>query len=102
MDRGRNKQGNYPFFLATNHFCGEGPLVLGDPAARQDQPRPGLRQVRHRTSKTSTARKMLDYACSSGRCFARDLPHRKVVDEGRYFDYSYDAVQTISPQNDGP
>src|SRR6185436_18299615 len=40
----------------------------------------------------------LDFACREWPLLARDIPHRKVLDEGRYFDYSYDAVQTISPQ----
>jgi hypothetical protein len=30
--------------------------------------------------------------------FARDLPHRKILDEGRLIDYSHDCRQTISPE----
>src|SRR5260370_20801201 len=30
--------------------------------------------------------------------FARDLTNRKILDEGRLIDYSYDCVQTISPE----
>jgi hypothetical protein len=41
---------------------------------------------------------MLDYACREWPLLARDIPNRRIVDEGRYFDYSYDAAQTISPQ----
>ncbi len=41
---------------------------------------------------------MLDYVCREWPLFARDLPQRKILDEGRFFDYSYDAQQTISPQ----
>jgi len=29
INRDRMKQGHFPYFLATNHFCGEGPLVFG-------------------------------------------------------------------------
>jgi 2-polyprenyl-6-methoxyphenol hydroxylase-like FAD-dependent oxidoreductase len=56
VNRDRVKQGNFPFFLATNHLAGEGPFLPGDqpsggrrplvldhPAARKDEPGAGLR-----------------------------------------------------------
>lgn len=44
----------------------------------------------------SNGRKMLDYVCREWPLFARDLPGRKIVDEGRYLDFSRGAKQTIS------
>src|SRR5260370_25403551 len=41
---------------------------------------------------------MFDSVCPECPLFERDLPHRKILDEGRFFDFSYDAQQTISPE----
>jgi 2-polyprenyl-6-methoxyphenol hydroxylase-like FAD-dependent oxidoreductase len=98
MDRGRNKQGNYPFFLATNHLAGEGRWFWIIPLHGKTSLGLVYDKTIIQSEEVSTARKMLDFACREWPLLARDIPHRKVLDEGRYFDYSYDAVQTISPQ----
>ena len=97
LDRGRNKQGNYPFFLATNHFAGEGCWFWVIPLHGKTSLGLVYDKSIIQSEEVSTARKMLDYVCREWPLLARDIPHRKVLDEGRYFDYSYDAVQTISP-----
>jgi flavin-dependent dehydrogenase len=97
IDRHRNKQGNMPYFLATNHFCAEGMWFWIIPLHGKTS----LGLVYDRAvldpERVSTARKMLEYVCKQWPIFERDLPERKVLDEGRYFDFSYDARQTISP-----
>ncbi len=98
LDRGRMKQGSFPFFLATNHFCAEGQWFWVIPLHGKTS----LGLVYDRESiapdEVSNARKMLDYVCRKWPLFASDLPKRTVLDEGRLFDYSYSARQTISPE----
>ena len=43
-----------------------------------------------------SAKKMIEWVCKDWPMFARDLPFRKVVDEGRFTSYSHDCKQTIS------
>ncbi len=50
-----------------------------------------------RPEDVSNGRKMLEWICREWPIFANDLPKRKIVDEGRLLDYSYDAEQTINP-----
>src|SRR5262249_51010311 len=99
VNRDRVKQGNFPFFLATNHFCGEGRWFWVIPLHGKTSLGLVYDKAVVNSEEVSTARKMLDYVCREWPVFARDLPHRKVVDEGRLFDFSYDAQQTISPQH---
>jgi len=96
IDRRRQKQGNYPIFLSTNHFCGEGQWFWVIPLHGKTSL--GLVYDRSVVSPddVSNGRKMLDYACRAWPLFARDLPKRKILDEGRFFDFSYDARRTIS------
>ena len=96
LDRRRQKQGNYPIFLSTNHFCGEGQWFWVIPLHGKTSL--GLVYDRSVVSpdEVSNGRKMLDYACRAWPLFTRDLPKRKILDEGRFFDFSYDSRRTIS------
>jgi flavin-dependent dehydrogenase len=92
----RRKLGHLPFFLATTHFCDEGQWFWVIPLHGKTSL--GL-VYDHRVIKPEqvpNARKMLSYVCENWPLFARDLPNRQVVDEGRLLDYAYDARQTIS------
>jgi hypothetical protein len=98
FDARRRKTGHMPFLLATNHFCDEGMWLWIIPLH-------GLTSIGlvfdHQVldpSEVSNAKKLLDFICGKWPLFQRDLPRRKVLDEGRYVSYSYDAQQTISPQ----
>jgi 2-polyprenyl-6-methoxyphenol hydroxylase-like FAD-dependent oxidoreductase len=97
-NRDRMKQGSFPQFLATNHFAGEGRWFWVIPLHGKTSLGLVYDKSVITSEDVSTARKMLDYVCREWPLFERDLPHRKVLDEGRFFDYSYDAQQTISPQ----
>jgi hypothetical protein len=99
VNRDRIKQGNFPFFLATNHFCGEGRWFWVIPLHGKTSLGLVYDKAVVASEDVSNARKMLDYVCREWPLFARDLPNRKILDEGRFFDYSYDAQQTISPQH---
>ncbi len=96
MNRDRMKQGNFPYFLATNHFCGEGRWFWVIPLHGKTSLGLVYDKSVINSDDVNTARKMLDFACREWPLFAKDLPKRKVLDEGRFYDYSYDAVQTIS------
>ena len=99
INRERMKQGNFPFFLATNHFCGEGRWFWVIPLHGKTSLGLVYDKSVVASEDVSSARKMLDHVCREWPIFARDLPRRKILDEGRFFDYSYDAQQTISPQH---
>jgi 2-polyprenyl-6-methoxyphenol hydroxylase-like FAD-dependent oxidoreductase len=97
-DPSRQKTGHFPFFLATNHFCAEGQWFWVIPLHNKTSL--GL-VYDHRfvdREGVSNTRKLIDYACRKWPMFARDLPYRKILDEGRLIDYSYSCRQTISPQ----
>ena len=97
-DRKRRMTGHFPSLLATNHFCAEGQWLWVIPLHGRTSF--GL-VYDHRVVKpeeVSNTRKLIDYICRTWPVFAGDLPNRKVLDEGRFVDFSYDCRQTISPQ----
>ena len=97
-DRKRQMTGHFPSCLATNHFCAEGQWLWVIPLHGRTSI--GL-VYDHRVVKpeeVSNTRKLIDYICRKWPVFAADLPGRKVIDEGRFIDFSYDCRQTISPQ----
>jgi flavin-dependent dehydrogenase len=99
FDRNRRATGHMPFFLATNHFCDEGMWFWVIPLHGKTSL--GL-VYDHRVlapEEVSNARKLVDYVCRKWPLFQHDLPHRRIVDEGRYIDFSYDSRITISPHH---
>ncbi len=98
VHRKRQKLGNFPFFLATNHFCGEGWWFWVIPLHGMTSLGLVYDHAVVRPEDVANSRKMLEWICKEWPLFADDLPKRKVIDEGRLVDYSYDAVQTISPE----
>jgi flavin-dependent dehydrogenase len=97
-DRKRCQTGHFPFFLATNHFCAEGQWFWVIPLHGKTSL--GLVYDRNVVpgDDVSNTRKMIEYVCRKWPMFQRDLPYRKILDEGRLIDYSHDCRQTISPQ----
>jgi flavin-dependent dehydrogenase len=94
-DPKRSHTGHFPFFLATNHFCAEGQWFWVIPLHNKTSL--GLVYDRNivRGEDVSNTRKLIDYVCRKWPMFARDLPYRKILDEGRLIDYSHDCRQTI-------
>ena len=96
LKKDRAETGHSPFWLATNHFMGEGfwfwviPLhhitSLGLVYDNRLIPR----------DRVSTVPKLIDWICEEFPLFARDLPNRKVVDQSSIKDFSYDCKQTIN------
>ena len=94
--RKRQKLGNYPFFLATNHFCGEGRWFWVIPLHGMTSLGLVYDHAVVNPEEVSNGRKMLDWVAKEWPMFAEDFRNRKIVDEGRFVDFSYDAQQTIS------
>lgn len=93
----RRKLGSFPFFLATNHFCGEGWWFWVIPLHGITSLGLVYEHAAVRPEDVPNARKMLEWVCRQWPMFAADLAQRKLVDEGRLVDYSHDAQQTIDP-----
>lgn len=98
VNRDRLKQGNFPYFLATNHFCGEGQWFWVIPLHGKTSLGLVYDKSVINSEDVATARKMLDYVVKKWPLFAEDLPNRRILDDGRFFDYSYDARQTVSAE----
>jgi 2-polyprenyl-6-methoxyphenol hydroxylase-like FAD-dependent oxidoreductase len=96
LNRDRSDTGHLPFWLATNHFCGEGFWFWVIPL----QGITSLGLVYDNTlidrESVSTPQKLIDWVCQEFPLFARDLPFRKILDHSAIKDFSYDCAQTIS------
>lgn len=88
--------GHLPIWLATNHFVGEGYWFWVIPL----QGRTSLGLVYDKTKipeeSVSSPAKVVEWICREFPLFARDLPNRKIVDQGMFRDFAYDCRQTIS------
>jgi flavin-dependent dehydrogenase len=92
----RSETGHIPLWLATNHFMGEGLWFWVIPL--QGKTSLGLvydNRLKSRDQFT-TPEKLIDWACREFPLFARDLPHRKILDFSALRDFSYGCQQTIS------
>jgi 2-polyprenyl-6-methoxyphenol hydroxylase-like FAD-dependent oxidoreductase len=96
MDRSRQLTGNFPFVNATSHFCGKGRWFWVIPLHGITSLGLVYEHASVDPAEVSSAKKMIDWVCKDWPMFARDLPNRKVVDEGRFISYSHDCKQTIS------
>lgn len=96
--RWRRRLGHFPLFLGTNHFCAEGQWFWVIPLHHKTSL--GL-VYDHRSvepDEVSTPAKTIEYVCRKWPLFARDLPNRRILDQGRLVDFSYDCKQTISAE----
>jgi 2-polyprenyl-6-methoxyphenol hydroxylase-like FAD-dependent oxidoreductase len=96
--RNRRMIGHLPFWLATNHFCGEGYWFWVIPL--QGRTSLGLVYDREKipAAEVSSPEKVVAWICREFPLFARDLPKRTIVDHGMYRDFAYDCRQTISAE----
>ncbi len=96
--RHRRKTGQFPDFLGTNHFCAEGQWFWVIPLHNKTS----LGLVYEHQSvdprEVATTQKLIEYVCQKWPLFERDLPHRKILDQGRLVDFSHDCKQTISSE----
>jgi 2-polyprenyl-6-methoxyphenol hydroxylase-like FAD-dependent oxidoreductase len=96
MDRSRQSTGNFPFVNATSHFCGKGRWFWVIPLHNITSLGLVYEHASVNPEEVSSAKKMIEWVCKDWPMFARDLPNRKVVDEGRFISYAHDCKQTIS------
>jgi len=96
LDRSRQSTGNFPFVNATSHFCGKGRWFWVIPLHGITSLGLVFEHASVNPEEVSSAKKMIEWVCKDWPMFARDLPNRKVVDEGRYVSYAFDCKQTIS------
>jgi len=96
LRRERASLGHLPFWLATNHFCGEGFWFWVIPL--QGKTSLGLVYDSRLIDREEVASlpQLIDWVCREFPLFARDLPHRKVLCHSALKDFSHDCAQTIS------
>src|SRR5262249_19565105 len=96
LRKDRSALGHLPVWLATNHFMGEGFWFWVIPL----QGKTSLGLVYDNTifphERVATPQRLVEWGCREFPLFARDLPHRKILGQGAFKDFSYDCVQTIS------
>ena len=96
LHKNRSMTGHLPTWLATNHFAGEGFWFWVIPL--QGRTSLGLVYDREKVSEdeVSTPEKVIAWICRQFPLFSRELPNRKIVDQGWFRDFAYDCRQTIS------
>jgi flavin-dependent dehydrogenase len=97
LKKDRSAIGHLPFWLATNHFCGEGFWFWVIPL--QGKTSLGLVYDNRLIERERIASlpQLIDWVCEEFPLFARDLPFRKVLCHSALKDFSHDCAQTISP-----
>lgn len=96
LKKDRAAIGHLPFWLATNHFCGEGFWFWVIPL--QGKTSLGLVYDNRLIDREDIASlpQLIEWVCKEFPLFARDLPFRKVICHSALKDYSHDCAQTIS------
>lgn len=94
--RDREKQGLFPTWLATNHFCGEGFWFWVIPLKGLTSLGVVYDSRLFDAERVSTPKQLIQWACEEFPLFQRDLPHRRIIDSARLVSYAYDCRKTIS------
>lgn len=94
--KNRRMTGHLPVWLATNHFVGEGYWFWVIPLQGRTSFGLVYDKAKVPEDQVSSAEKVVDWICSEFPLFARELPYRKIVDQGMFRDFAYDCGQTIS------
>lgn len=93
----RRAQGHLPTWLATNHFCAEGLWFWVIPL--QGKTSLGLvydkNVVDFEPKDVSSVAKATDFVCKAFPCLARDLPQRRVLDQGGFTSFAHDCEHTV-------
>ncbi|MBI2821617.1 MAG: hypothetical protein HYX74_05280 [Acidobacteria bacterium] len=95
--RDQQKQGLFPMWLATNHFCGEGFWFWVIPLHHKTSLGLVYDKAAVSSEDVATPEKLIEWACREFPLFEHDLPGRKILDSARLADYAYDCQQTLSP-----
>lgn len=92
----RRAIGHLPFWLATNHFCGEGFWLWVIPLRGKTSIGVVYDNRIFPRERVASAEALIDWACREFPLFARDLPDREVLHFSGFRSFSYDCAQTIS------
>lgn len=96
LNKARSSWGHSPCWAATNHFVGEGYWFWVIPLPG----RTSLGLVYDRKcvphEEVNSPEKLIDWVCRTFPMFARDLPHRRIIEHTCLKEYSYGCEQTIS------
>ena len=95
LKKERTEIGHLPIWLATNHFMGEGFWFWVIPLQGKTSLGLAYDKTIFPRERVSTPQKLIEWVCEEFPLFARDLPHRKILDYGGFKDYSYGCAQTI-------
>ena len=93
----RRHIGHLPFWLATNHFMGEGLWFWVIPLHGRTSLGLVYDNTRFPNGEVATASRMVEWVCREFPLFARDLPGRRIVDQSSFRDFAHDCARTISP-----
>ena len=96
LRRDKRKQGLFPMWLATNHFCGEGFWFWVIPLMGLTSLGVVYDKALFPADRVDTPEKLIQWACEEFPLFERDLPQRRIVDSARLADFAYDCTRTIS------
>jgi flavin-dependent dehydrogenase len=96
LHKNRNAIGHLPSWLATNHFAGEGFWFWVIPLQGRTSLGLVYDQQKVPQDDVSSPEKVVAWVCKQFPLFARELPKRKIIDQGWFRDFSYDCRQTIS------
>lgn len=94
----RRHTGHLPFWLATNHFVGEGFWFWVIPLKGKTSLGLVFDKALIDPSDVFTVEKATEWICREFPLFARDLPHREVLGFGGFRSYAHDCARTISPR----
>ena len=92
----RKSTGHLPFWLATNHFMGEGFWLWTIPLKGKTSIGLVYDSALIENSQVNSSRKLSQWICNEFPLFAKDLSSRDVLDFGAYKDFAYDCGETIS------
>ena len=96
MRKDRAVTGHFPIWLATNHFVGEGFWFWVIPLQGITSLGVVYDSALFPVEQVSTAEKLREWIGREFPLFARDLPHRKILDHGFFPAYSYDCAEILS------
>jgi hypothetical protein len=98
LHRIRSTIGHSPFWLATNHFCGEGFWFWTIPLHGKTSLGLVFDNAVIRYDAVSSTQKLVDWVCRELPLFARDLPQRRVLHHAGLRDFAFDCAQTLSDE----
>lgn len=87
--------GHLPFWLATNHFCGEGFWLWVIPLHGKTSIGLVYDRTRVDGDAVNTPERLVDWVCRVFPLFARDLPSRRILHHGSFRSVAFDCRRTI-------